>query len=251
MNINILLDPDLVQEWGLVRKSKLFNSAMTLLDIVSDQNFMCKSKAYICEIGLNNIFSILKMKSLDQASEFTNKIEDRFIVLTGSNEMFQKARNYDYNLETSVELLLSHENHLDAIVTENPNKYKSSPFLRHLPIWSVQKLSTVYQLEKNFQINTITDDNNDGQIKLFPYQCKSNLSEYRIRNTHTVTLKVFNHLKKAGVKGLRKTDLASTMGRSMETIKSIIWDLEHFGMIDCSGDYILAKKIYLIQAKMI
>lgn len=71
MNINILLDPDLVQEWGLVRKSKLFNSAMTLLDIVSDQNFMCKSKAYICEIGLNNIFSILKMKSLDQASEFT------------------------------------------------------------------------------------------------------------------------------------------------------------------------------------
>lgn len=255
--MKILVDAHLPLEYLLHRShldNNLFEKVGRLWTLISKNKDI---EAYITIQGFNKIKCYLSIFSQEKAKKSVTILKSLFRICKNYNSgnVFTPIRQCDGNTEQAIELVSFYEYSFDAIVTEQPARYEElilpSSYVQTLPkkynekhseklpfIWSIESLITRCNLEKTdvLRINSCV------QLSLFSNLEENCLFKYRIRNRVEPVLAAFNRLKNKGYNGMAKQDFISGFKGSNVTAESILWDLQHLGMIDTYNNRITVGK---------
>jgi hypothetical protein len=246
-----LIDPDLILEYTLNRSNPGDNLHEKLENLLRVLTVSRNIKASITLHGLNKIHSIFCIYSKEKADMIIDHLRSFLNIVDHSNsyDIFETARQCNGSIENSIELLCFYEYGFDAIVTEQSSKYRELTlpltYSKRIPVfWSVESLITRNKLEKTKTKNWgIGKNSSNSSVQLSLIVCPEEelLFKYRIRNGVDSVSKMFNYLKNQGYNGISEQDFISRFKESKTTAKSIIWDMQNFGMIENYNNRITVK----------
>jgi hypothetical protein len=246
-----LIDPDLILEYTLNRSNPDDNLHEKLENLLRVLTVSRNIKASITLQGLNKIHSIFCIYSKEKADMIIDHLRSFLNIVDHSNsyDIFETARQCNGSIENSIELLCFYEYGFDAIVTEQSSKYRELnlplTYSKRIPIfWSVESLITRNKLEKTKTKNWgIGKNSSNSSVQLSLIVCPEEelLFKYRIRNGVDSVIKMFNYLKNQGYNGISEQDFIFRFKESKTTAKSIIWDMQNFGMIENYNNRITVK----------
>lgn len=184
---------------------------------------------YVTRTSLDRIHSFTsKAMSVENANSLVSYLESIFTICEVSSKIFEKARHRVAGIDEAIDLECCLELSIDAIATQSPEIYIGN----NLPVWSVEQFIQRYRLENSFASssnNPFPLYQHSHQLS-FPFAEDKDPAKYMIRNRMPIIKKALAILKTAGFRGLTKQDFAAKLGSSETTTRSVIWDLERFGM---------------------
>ena len=154
------------------------------------------------------------MQSPQNADIIAAKLKSMFVICGSSPSIFKNVRKSKLKLEPAIELECGLIEGVDAIVTQDPDKYGEYTTYP-IQIWSVDCLHLEFCIRYEASFS--------GAELAAPKEM--------IRNTANVIEDALKLLKTAGTNGLTEKELGSKLKRSTKTTKGIVWDLEHFLMV--------------------
>jgi hypothetical protein len=208
--MKILVDSDLIDEYILNRDNDIFPKAEKMWNIISKSSNV---QTYITKRCLKKICDPENMQFPQNADIIAAKLTSMFTICGSSPSIFENVRKSRLKLEPALELECGLIEGVDAIVTQDPDKY--GEYTYPIQIWSVDclYLESCIRYETSFS----------GAELAAPKEM--------IRNTANVIEDALKLLKTAGTNGLTEKELGSRLKRSAKTTKGIVWDLAHFLMV--------------------
>jgi hypothetical protein len=208
--MKILVDSDLIEEYFLNRDNDIFPQAEKIWNIISKSSNV---QTYITKRCLTKICDPENMQFPQNADTIAAKLKSMFTICSSSPSIFKNVRKSKLKFEPALELECGFMESVDAIVTQNPDKY--GEYTYPIQIWSVDclHLESCIRYEDSF-----------SSVELAA-------PKEMIRNTANVIEDALKLLKTAGTNGLTEKELGSKLKRSTKTTKGIVWDLEHFLMV--------------------
>lgn len=220
------------------RDSDLFKQSQKLFQFIK----VTKNITFlVTKPNFNKAIEYLKLSQKPSAKleSITAQISSFFCIVDGTTEVFNKALCYeDFEIGFEIECFFSLN--VNAIVTQNPQKYKYKE-KQDFPIWSVDELIKRSLLESAFKADYNSFQNIDSQLSCLQLQFQLR-QNYLIRNTINVIISACSILQFYGYNGLAVDEFQKRLNKSDGTGKRIIWDLENFNIAYRSG-----KRIYLSQ----
>lgn len=199
---------------------------------------------HVTRTSLDRIHSFTsRVKSVKNADDLVSYLESIFIICEVSSKIFEKARHRVSEIDEAIDLECSLELDINAIVTQSPEIYIGN----NLPVWSIEQFIRRYKLENSFAASSSAPflfHQQSHQLSL-PLTGDKAPSKYMIRNRMPIIKKALTILKGAGFRGLTKQDFTANLGSSETTTRSVIWDLERFGMASSYRDRVEINPILL------
>lgn len=279
--MKLFVDSMLMLELCLNRETEIRELSERLWKLLNQKP--SEIQAYLSRNGLDQIYNIVSMDSKKVGSDVVNRLESLLVIHEGSQKVFKQVRQYEGDSDIAVDLYSAIELECQALVTERKDKYHNPS--SNLSLWTVTELlnhldnckilektlkcSDDYSLQpelfdnldncnrKTLEKSWELSDNYYSQQAIFEKSIFEQLSiplkqfesksiiNYRIRNSIQSVLNALNFLKQAGCQGLSKQELSEKMQKSLRTTNSIIWDLQHTGMIEIDS---LTKKVSVKRA---
>jgi len=224
--VKILLGSKLIVDIFLKRSTSNSQYIQVLCEIIFNLSLI---HFYITRPSLDMLYSLTSMSSsVENADDLVLHLESMFTICEGSSKIFEKARHRVSEIYEAIDLECCLELGINAIVTKSPEIYIGNS----LPVWSVEQFIQRYKLENSFASssnNPILLYQQSLQLS-FPFAEDKDPAKYMIRNRMPIIKKALAILKTAGFRGLTKQEFAAKLGSSETTTRSVIWDLERFGM---------------------
>lgn len=184
---------------------------------------------YVTRTSLDRIHSFTSYStSVKNADSLVSDLESIFTICEVSSKIFENARHRVTGIDEAIDLECCLELSIDAIATQSPEIYIEN----NLPVWSVEQFIQRHSLE-----NSLASSSNNSVLLYqqshqlsFPFVEDKDPAKYMIRNRMPIIKKALAILKAAGFRGLTKQEFAAKLSSSETTARSVIWDLERFGM---------------------
>jgi hypothetical protein len=184
---------------------------------------------HITRLSLEMIHSLTSIAtSVKNADDLVTCLESKFNICEASSIIFEKARHRDSGIYEAIDLECCLELGVDVIVANSPEIYVRNI----LSVWSVEQFIQIHKLENSFAASSNTPFlfyQQNHQLSL-PLPEDKDPSKYMIRNRMPIIKKALTILKTAGFRGLTKQEFSSRLGSSETTTRSVVGDLERFGM---------------------
>ncbi|MEI6331373.1 MAG: hypothetical protein WCP16_19180 [Pseudanabaena sp. ELA645] len=224
--MKILLGSKLIVDIFLNRSTSNSPYSQMLCDIIFSPS---PAQFHLTRTSLDMIHSLTSIaNSVKGADALVSHLEFLFTICEVSPKIFENARHRVSEIYEAIDLECCLELGINAIVTILPDIYIGN----NLPVWSVEKFIQIYKLENSFTAcsNTPFLFYQQNHQLSFPFVEDKDPSKYMIRNRMPIIKKALAILKTAGFRGLTKQEFATKLGSSETTTRSVIWDLERFGM---------------------
>jgi AraC-like DNA-binding protein len=227
--VKVLIDSDLIEESVLNRDSDIHQHTRELWEIINGSSGL---ESCITSRCFNKICDLIELSpNVDLLASHLGNI---FTICRSTPQIFHNARQYASKIEPAIELECGLKKGVNAIITEEPEKYVKDI----LPIWSVDDLSIRLSLNSIYARSSY-----EPQKQLsFSLCVESDSSKYMFRNTIRIITKTLGMLKAVGFDGLTQIDLASNLQLSDKTAQSIIWDLSNFSMASYSRNRVVINQ---------
>ncbi|WP_434684215.1 hypothetical protein [Pseudanabaena minima] len=224
--MKILLGSKLIVDTLLKRSTSNSSYVQTLCEIILSPSF---TQFYITRLSLDMVHSLTSISSsVKNADDLVRELEFIFTICEVSPKVFEKALHQDLEIDAAIDLECCLELDINAIVTKSPEIYIGNS----LSVWSVEQFIQRHSLENSFASSTnnpVLLYQQNHQLSL-PFAEDKDPAKYMIRNRMPIIKKALAILKTAGFRGLTKQEFAAKLGSSETTTRSVIWDLERFGM---------------------
>ena len=223
--MKILLGSRLIVDIFLNRSTSNSQYIQILCEIIFS---LSPIQFYITRPSLDMVHSLTSISSSDEnADDLVLEIESMFTICEGSSQIFEKARHQASEIYEAIDLECCLELDINAIVAKATEIYIGNS----LPVWSVEQFIQRYRLENSFASSNspILLYQQNHQLS-FPFAEDKDPARYMIRNRMPIIKKALAILKAAGFRGLTRQEFAAKLDSSETTTRSVIWDLERFGM---------------------
>ncbi|MEG3438919.1 hypothetical protein V0288_17460 [Pannus brasiliensis CCIBt3594] len=225
--MKVLIVSGILEDWLLGRQSDVSSSVQQLFNTIYARQENPRIQPYITIRCFKNLIDIKQVMLPDSEEKDLYDYLKRFQFKIGeiSRDILEKARRYDLDFESALEIECGRELKVDAIVTHLPQKYTGIE--NSIPIWTIENFLHRYRLDRAYSSNAGSYSRERyQQLSLWPEK-KKHLS-FMIRNTIPVILLAVKILKAEGFKGISRNDFSNKLGKTEKTTQSIILDLEKF-----------------------
>jgi hypothetical protein len=206
---------------------------------------------YLTDQCLEKIRFYAKKENIEYAEELISILENELRIITITNEFINKAKKLSLpNFESSIEIICAIDNQLDAIITGNRHNFNGTDF----PIWSAENLPSLLHLSKCLSLEIDLSGSfyeTDTGIPSFHSMEATGIMKYHIRHTIATVIAVFRLIEEEEYEGISRQKLQEKYNYrkgcnySLETINSIIWDLQNFHMVTIQSGKVVIQPYLL------